>query len=84
MVDAIKATIQAALPDAEVIVEDPYNDRAHFQAIVISPSFEGKRPLQQQRPIMSALKEAFADNVHALALKTYTPARWQQIQEAQK
>jgi stress-induced morphogen len=83
MVDAIRATIQAALPDAQVIVEDPMNDGAHFQAIVVSPSFEGMRLVQQQRTVMSALKNAFAEGVHALALKTYTPARWQQIQESQ-
>jgi stress-induced morphogen len=83
MVDAIKSTILAALPDAEVIVEDPMNDGAHFQAVVISPSFEGMRLVNQQRAVMSALKDAFAEGVHALALKTYTPARWQQIQESQ-
>ncbi|MFT5127402.1 MAG: stress-induced morphogen [Rhodothermales bacterium] len=84
MIDDIKSTILAALPDAEVIVEDPMNDGAHFQAIVISPSFEGLRLVNQQRAVMSALKDAFAEGVHALALKTYTPARWQQIQESQK
>jgi stress-induced morphogen len=83
MVDAIKSTIQAALPDAEVIVEDPMNDGAHFRAIVISPSFEGMRLVNQQRVVMSALKDAFAESVHALGLKTYTPARWQEIQESQ-
>ena len=83
MVDAIKSTILAALPDAEVIVEDPMNDGAHFQAVVISPSFEGMRLVNQQRAVMSALKDAFAEGVQALALKTYTPARWQQIQESQ-
>ena len=35
----IKDTIQAALPDATIYVADP--DGEHFEAIVISPSFEG-------------------------------------------
>ncbi len=76
----IQNIILAALPDAQVMVMDPYNDGEHFQAMVISPSFEGISLVKQHQKVMLALKEAFYDSVHALALKTFTPTQW----EAQK
>ncbi len=76
----IKEIIQAAMPDAEVIVRDPNNDGAHFEATVISQSFAGKRLVEQHRQVMKSLKQAFTGDVHALALKTYTPDQWANIQ----
>ncbi len=75
--EEIKSTILAALPDATVYVVDPYNDGQHFQAIVVSPSFEGQLLVQQHQIVMKSLKEAFAGAVHALALKTFTPEKWE-------
>ena len=71
----IKSTIQAALPDATVYVHDP--DGEHFTALVISPSFEGVSLIKQHKLVMNPLKEAFATTVHALGLKTFTPAKWE-------
>ena len=81
-VEAIKDIIQTELPDATVLVSDPHNDGEHFEAVVICPSFEGKSLVQQHRLVMGPLKEAFASAVHALALKTYTPAKWESSQNA--
>ena len=77
LTEQIKAIIAQALPDAEIIVRDPMNDGAHFEAVVVSPSFEGLNLVKQHRLVMGALKEEFEGDVHALALKTYTPAKWQ-------
>lgn len=71
----IKETIQAALPDATIYVADP--DGEHFEAIVISPTFEGMMLVKQHQLVMKALKEKFATTVHSLALKTYTPEKWE-------
>ena len=73
----IKETIQAALPDAQVFIVDPYNDGEHFQGIVVSASFEGLPLVKQHQKVMLALKSAFAETVHALALKTFTPEKWE-------
>ena len=78
MEDQIKLIIQEALPDAEVYVVDPQQDGQHFEAIVISPSFEGLSLVKQHQCVMTPLKEAFATSVHALALKTFTPEKWEQ------
>ena len=75
--ESIKVTILEALPDAEVYVVDPNQDGEHFEAIVVSPSFEGLILVKQHQLVMKALKERFSTDVHALALKTFTPEKWQ-------
>ena len=78
MVDKIKETIQTALPDATIYVMDPYNDGQHFQALVISPSFDELSLVEQHQKVMNPLSAAFqSDTVHALGLKTFTPAKWE-------
>lgn len=62
--------IQAGLPDAQVDVRDPQNDRTHFEATVISPSFEGKSRVQQHKMVYAALGDSFSGPLHALQLTT--------------
>jgi acid stress-induced BolA-like protein IbaG/YrbA len=50
----------------------------HFEATVISASFIGKSLVQQHRMVYSALgRRMESEEIHALALKTYTPDGWQ-------
>lgn len=78
MIEKIKSAIQTALPDATIHVFDPMNDGQHFQAVVISPSFEGISLVKQHQSVMKPLKDEFAsDAVHALGLKTFTPDKWE-------
>lgn len=75
--DEIKQTIEQTVPESIVHILDPMNDGQHLQAIVISPVFDGMILVKQHRMVMNALKEAFgSDTVHALGLKTFTPAKW--------
>jgi len=77
--DHIKGLIEAGLPGAQVIVRG--EDGVHFEAIVISADFTGKSLLQQHRLVYAALGGRMErEEIHALALKTYTPAAWQKIQ----
>ena len=76
----IEETILQAMPDARVIVRDPMNDGAHLEATVISESFQDMPLVQQHRLVMKSLKNAFDNDLHALALKTYTPEKWDSIQ----
>ena len=81
MEETIRETILKALPDAQVMVLDPNQDGHHFQAIVISPTFEGLSLVKQHRLVLNALKEEFSsDAVHALSLKTFTPEKWEKQQ----
>jgi acid stress-induced BolA-like protein IbaG/YrbA len=73
----IENTILLALPDATAYIVDPQNDGQHFEAIVISPSFEGLMLIKQHQLVMKPLKEKFETSVHALSLKTFTPSKWE-------
>ncbi len=78
MIEQIEAMIQAAIPDARVAVIDPMQDGQHFEAIVVSESFEGQPLVRQHQAVLKALKTQLDSNVvHALALKTFTPAKWE-------
>jgi acid stress-induced BolA-like protein IbaG/YrbA len=68
--------ILQAVPGAQVIVDDPMNDGAHFDVIVISESFIGMPIVKQHRQVMPPLKDLFAGDLHAVALKTFTPEQW--------
>jgi len=70
MVDEVLKVV----PDAVVEVIDLHGSGDHFHVRVVSPSFEGVRPLQRQRPILDHFKPHIASNsVHALDLKCMTP-----------
>ncbi len=71
----IKETIEASLAKSTVYIYDP--DGEHFEALVVSADFIGMPLIKQHKIVMNALKERFATDVHALALKTFTPDKWE-------
>ena len=77
-VQEIERRIRASLPDATVEVQDYTGGGDHFEATVVSDSFEGKSRVEQHQIVYAALGDLMAGAVHALALKTFTPAQWQQ------
>ncbi len=72
--EQIAALIEAGIPSAEARVESP--DGTHFSAVVISPSFEGKRSLQRHQMVYRALGDSMGGAIHALSFRTYTPGEW--------
>jgi acid stress-induced BolA-like protein IbaG/YrbA len=69
--EVIEALIKAGLPGAEVSVT---GDGRHFEAVVISPDFEGQSLIQRHRMVMSTVQEQIAsDELHAISIKAYTP-----------
>ena len=72
--EEIKALIEAALPDCHAEVD---GDGRHWNAVVVSTAFEGQNMLKQHRLVYGALGDSFdTDALHALSLKTFTPAQW--------
>ena len=69
--DEIRDMIKAGLPDADVSVRG--EDGAHFEAVVISPSFAGKRTLERHRMVYATLGAKLGDAIHALSMQTMTP-----------
>jgi acid stress-induced BolA-like protein IbaG/YrbA len=78
--EEIKQTLWNALPITLVETQDLTGGGDHWQLIIVSPLFEGKGLLEQHRIVNEALKEPLADQrIHALALKTYSPAQWDKL-----
>jgi BolA protein len=48
----------------------------HFRAVVVSPEFEGKNPVERQRMVYGVLEHAMGSEIHALSMKTLTPTQW--------
>ncbi len=67
----IQQLIEQGLPDARVEVLS--DDNTHFEAVVVSPAFAGKRSLQRHQMVYRTLGEAMGREIHALSLKALTP-----------
>jgi len=48
-------------------------DGRHFQAVIVSTEFEGKRPIQRHQLVYAALGDRMREEIHALSMKTLTP-----------
>lgn len=72
----IKERIEDELPGAVAHVFDPMDDGQHLHAFVIYDKFEGLPVFKQQKMVMDAINDIFAQ-VHSLGLKTFTPAKWE-------
>ena len=82
ILNEIEATIKRNIPNAMILVHNVNDDGEHFEAIVISESFDTLPLLKQHQSVMKPLKEAFDSKVHALALKTYGLNKWNNIKES--
>jgi len=69
----IEALIKAALPDAQVTIEDLAGDGDHYAATVVSAMFRGKSRVQQHQIVYAALRGRMGGALHALALQTSAP-----------
>jgi stress-induced morphogen len=78
--EEIKETLSKAMPVTLVETQDLTGGGDHWQLIIVSPAFEGKGLIDQHRLVNEALKEPLGDQrIHALALKTYSPAQWDKL-----
>lgn len=73
---AIKQLIEEAIPACTAHVFDDANDGEHFRAEVVSASFEGKSLPAQHRMVYAALGARMGREIHALALRTFTPDQY--------
>ena len=73
--EQLQALIAAGLPCEHLHVE---GDGRHWYATLVSAEFEGKRLIQRHQRVYATLGDKIkTDEVHALSMKTYTPAEWQ-------
>lgn len=74
--DRIKQLLEERLPDCIAQVVDDANDGEHFSAEVVSSAFVGKSRVQQHQLVYGALGDHMRRDIHALALRTFTPEMW--------
>ena len=73
--DQLQQLIAAGLPCEHLEVE---GDGRHWFATIVSDEFEGKRPIARHQRVYAALGDRLAtEEVHALSMKTFTPAEWE-------
>jgi acid stress-induced BolA-like protein IbaG/YrbA len=67
----IEKLIAAGLKGCHVHVRS--DDNTHFEALVVSTEFAGKRPLQRHQMIYRTLGDAMGGVIHALSIQALTP-----------
>lgn len=72
--DELKTIISSGLKCDHI---DVVGDGRHWEALIVSAEFEGKRPIQRHQRVYATLGgRMHTDEVHALSMKTLTPAEW--------
>lgn len=72
--EQIKAMIAAGIACEHLELE---GDGRHWYATVVSAEFEGQRAIQRHQKVYATLGNKMkTDEVHALSMKTFTPAEW--------
>jgi acid stress-induced BolA-like protein IbaG/YrbA len=51
-------------------------DGHHFEAVIVSAAFEGKRLIARHQMVYAALGDRMKAEIHALSMKTLTPTEW--------
>jgi acid stress-induced BolA-like protein IbaG/YrbA len=72
--ESIKQSITAGLACEHVEVA---GDGTHWEALVVSPAFEGLSRIKQHQLVYAAMGDRMREEVHALSMQTLTPAQWE-------
>lgn len=68
--EQVREYIAQGLPCEHVEVD---GDGAHFEALIVSTAFEGKRLIARHQLVYAALGERMKAEIHALSMRTLTP-----------
>lgn len=88
LIDAITEKLQQQLEATHVnIIDNSWmhaghagaaSGGSHLNITVVSPRFTGIPLMEQHRLVHQTLKEEMTNFIHAMELKTLTPAAWEQ------
>ena len=84
---SVQSTIETKLADGisalhlEVINESnnhnvPPGSESHFKVVLVSNDFEGQNLVARHRAVNKILQQELSEQIHALALHTYTETEW--------
>ena len=71
--ESIRQSIEAGLTCRHVEVT---GDGQHWEAVIVSPSFEGLSLIKRHQLVYAALGDRMREEVHALSMQTLTPSQW--------
>jgi acid stress-induced BolA-like protein IbaG/YrbA len=71
--EQVKKYIEAGMACEHVEVS---GDGHHFEAVIVSVAFNGKRKVQQHQVVYKALGDRMREEIHALSMQTLTPEAW--------
>ncbi len=71
--DQIRSWIEGGLATDHVEVR---GDGHHFEAVIVSPAFQGKSRVQRHQMVYAALGPRMGGEIHALSMQTWTPEDW--------
>ncbi|MDE2398460.1 MAG: BolA/IbaG family iron-sulfur metabolism protein [Burkholderiales bacterium] len=71
--EEVRAFIAAGLACEHLEVE---GDGQHFFATIVSPEFEGLARVRRHQRVYTALGDRMREQIHALSMKTLTPAEF--------
>ena len=69
----VRDFIAAGLPCEHLEVE---GDGRHFFATIVSEAFAGRARVARHQQVYAALGDRMREQIHALSMKTLTPAEW--------
>jgi acid stress-induced BolA-like protein IbaG/YrbA len=70
----IVSLIEAGLQGAEVRVLS--DDNTHYEALVVSDLFDGKRPLARHQLVYQCLGSLMGNEIHAMSIRAFTLDEW--------
>ena len=71
--DEVRGYIAAGLACSHLDVE---GDGRHFFATIVSAEFEGRSRVARHQQVYAALGDRMREQIHALSMKTLTPAEF--------
>ena len=71
--DDVRRFIAAGLSCEHLEVE---GDGRHFFATIVSAEFDGQPRVRRHQRVYAALGDRMREQIHALSMKTLTPAEW--------
>ena len=72
--EQVRSFIAAGLACEHVEVE---GDGRHFFATIVAAEFDGRSRIARHQRVYAALGDRMREQIHALSMKTLTPAEWQ-------
>lgn len=83
--EQLRIRLETLAPGTRVEVMDLTGTQDHYQAVVVSPLFEGKMMIEQHRMVYGMVQsEVDSGEVHALTLRTFTPEQYAKLTDSNR